>query len=102
MSAWAMPRRCFMPCEKPLTLEPATLAQVDDVEHFVDALLVPRPAHAAQHAQVAARRHARVKGGVLNEAAHVARRLAPLPRHAMAEDLGVAGGREDQAQAPDG
>ena len=69
-----------MPWLKPPTRDSARSRRPDDLEHLVDALLAHGPGHAAQQAQVAARRHERVEGGVVDEAAHVPQRVLALAR----------------------
>ena len=70
------------------------VAERDDVEHLVDALLTHRAGHAAQQAQVPACAHERVEGGVVDEAPDVPQRALQLPGHTVAADLGVAAGRD--------
>ena len=62
----------------------------DDLEDLINALVADTARHAAQQAQVPARRHERVEGRVVNEPAYVAQRLLPLTGHAVAADLGMA------------
>ena len=87
-----------MPWLKPPTRSLGAVAERDDLEHLVDALLAHRAGHAAQQAQVPARAHERVEGGVVDEAADVAQRALQLAGHAVAADLGVAARRVDEAQ----
>ena len=74
------------------------LQQPHDLEHLVDALLAHRAGHAAEQAQVPARRHERVERGVVDEAADVAQGALPVTGHAVAGDLGVAARGVDEAQ----
>ena len=66
------------------------VAERDDLEHLVDALLAHRAGHAAEQAQVPARAHERVERRVVDEAADVAQGALQLAGHAVAADLGVA------------
>ena len=73
------------------------LAQADDVEHLVDALLVDLAVERAHQAQVAARAHVGVEGRHLDEAADVPQRLDLVAGHAVVDHRRVAARRVDEA-----
>ena len=97
-SAWAMPRRCFMPWLKPPTRTSARSlsATISSTSSMRSSLT--GPGHAAQQAEVPARAHERVERRVVDEAADVPQRALELAGHAVAGHLRVAARRVDQAE----